>query len=655
VGVQAQAVHDILDRRQAALLKRLANLQPSFGDIPQQSEKFFFLHGVPRGQRAEIFQDIPKKFTLSAHNRPAAKAYAQFVCAVKRRSGRRTEEERCIISKLLRSNERNRFEINRKVDFKPVCSAKKALLSAKIFRRSRDENGDLRRRAETKRKEGLGGRTPHACFARNFSVDGRVMSTRRILFLAPARAVTDIYPQLRDAGYEVGIAENLKGASIFVRQSGPGVVFSRPSLPGYKVEDLLAVGADDPDFPPVIVIAEKGGSEEATRYLTLGARDYWLEPLVFEKIVAVAKAPRELAPVSPYSASDVRGAQGTAGGPQIVGRHPAMQRVLALARQVAKSRATVLISGESGTGKEMFARCLHAWSDRADGPFVAVNCAALPEHLLESELFGHEKGAFTGAIARKMGKFELASTGTILLDEISEMDLALQAKLLRVLQENEIDRVGGTETVRVDVRILATTNRDLEEWVKEGKFRQDLFFRLNVIPLRLPPLRERGDDVLDLTRFFIALYIKEYKLAPTALSEEALNWIRGHDWPGNVRELQNLMERAVLLANGRSITPRHFLTDSAEWPLFEEDGETRSPEPPLPAADSQAIAAGPVIPLHEMERIMIMKGLEATSGNRTQAAELLGISVRTLRNKLNEYRETGINIEQPSPNFSPFP
>jgi transcriptional regulator with GAF, ATPase, and Fis domain len=294
----------------------------------------------------------------------------------------------------------------------------------------------------------------------------------------------------------------------------------------------------------------------------------------------------------------------------------------------------------------MFARCLHAWSDRAGSPFVAVNCAALPEHLLESELFGHEKGAFTGAIARKPGKFELANTGTILLDEISEMALALQAKLLRVLQEGEIDRVGGTEPVRVDVRILATTNRDLEEWVKEGKFRQDLFFRLNVIPLRLPPLRERGDDVPELTRFFIDLYVREYGLSSTQLSEEALAWIRNHDWPGNVRELQNLMERAVLLANGRAVTPRHFLMDSADWPLFEEDGAEAAEPPDREASPAEeSIVAGAVIPLHEMERIMIMKGLAVTGGNRTQAAELLGISVRTLRNKLNEYREMGINIE----------
>ena len=293
--------------------------------------------------------------------------------------------------------------------------------------------------------------------------------------------------------------------------------------------------------------------------------------------------------------------------------------------------------------------------------------------MLESELFGHEKGAITGAIARKLGKFELASGGTILLDEISEMDLPLQAKLLRVLQEGEVDRVGGSETVKVDVRVLATTNRDLEDWVKQGKFRQDLYFRLNVIPLRLPALRERGDDVLDLANFFIDMYVREYKLPPTQFSPQGVEWLRKYEFPGNVRELQNLMERAVLLANGRPIEPCHFLLENAEWPLFEEDtidqeesagsapaaGMTTAGQNVLPGLEQPAAQgagptqgapaadafAGAVIPLHEMERIMIAKGLEATSGNRTQAAELLGISVRTLRNKLNEYKALGNPID----------
>ncbi|MDL2316711.1 sigma-54 dependent transcriptional regulator [Desulfovibrio sp. OttesenSCG-928-A18] len=507
------------------------------------------------------------------------------------------------------------------------------------------------------------------------------MLPRRILFLAPAQTVTRIFPQLRDAGMEVGIAENLKGASAFMRKGAPSLILSRPFLPGYRIDDLLAVGQDDPHFPPVIVFSDRISAEEATRVMELGARDYWPEPLSFEKIQA-ALPPRPAAgraSSQPVPSSTLGGRKAepalepASGVPHIVGGNPTMLRVLALARQVAKSKATVLISGESGTGKEMFSRYLHAQSDRACGPFVAVNCAALPEHLLESELFGHEKGSFTGAIARKLGKFELAGGGTILLDEVSEMEPALQAKLLRVLQEGEIDRVGGIETIRVDVRVLATTNRNLEEWVREGKFRQDLFFRLNVIPLRLPALRERGDDVLTLARFFISMYVREYALPPVNLSAEAESWLMAYDWPGNVRELQNLMERAVLLSGGKPIAPCHFLLEADEWPLFldeaqpqedtadaqgrsdssAQDAGASAPDLSGPAAERQAGAeadiaaafAGGVIPLHEMERLMIKKGLEQTSGNRTQAAELLGISVRTLRNKLNEYRLSGQDVE----------
>ena len=489
------------------------------------------------------------------------------------------------------------------------------------------------------------------------------MSQRRVLFIAPAQSVTRIFPELRDAGFDVGIAENLKGASSFIRKTPPAAIFSRPFLPGYRVEDLLSVGQDDPAFPPVIVFTDRGNAEEAQKYMNLGAKDYWLEPLNFDKITATVPQQRESAPIP--AASTLGGHTPRYDEVKIIGSNQNLQRVLALARQVAKSKATVLISGESGTGKEMFSRFLHAHSDRAGGPFVAVNCAALPEHLLESELFGHEKGAFTGAIVRKPGKFELASGGTILLDEISEMELSLQAKLLRALQESQIDRVGGTEPINVDVRVLATTNRNLEEWVRDGKFRQDLFFRLNVIPLRLPSLKERGEDVLILADFFIRLYVNEYRLPATELSEAARKWLLEYDWPGNVRELQNLMERAVLLSGGNPINPDHFLLDPDNWPLFLDDtvagqgadpgpaGQPPASAPPQNAAAGTAVAdnaaafSGGVIPLHEMERMMIIKGLDQTGGNRTQAADLLGISVRTLRNKLNEYREQGINVGDP--------
>ncbi len=477
-----------------------------------------------------------------------------------------------------------------------------------------------------------------------------------VLFVAPPAAVLAHHARLKEAGHEVGLAESLSGALAFIKKSPPAVIFSRARLPGYRVENLLAESASAMGaFPPIVVFTEQGSAEEANKLMELGAQDYWIDPVPWDKIEAVLPREAQAPAAAPSPAASVPaqpGAQQRGGGGDIIGRHASLLRVLGLAKQVAASKASVLISGESGTGKERFARFLHTHSDRAGGPFVAINCAALPEHLLESELFGHEKGAFTGAIARKLGKFELAAGGTILLDEISEMDLGLQAKLLRVLQEGEIDRVGGVETVRVDVRVLATTNRRIEEHVEQGKFRQDLYFRLNVIPLKLPALRDRGDDVLLLAEWFVSGFCKAYGLPRLAFSAEATEWMRGYGWPGNVRELQNLMERAVLLAGQGPIEPRHFLLDPDSYEIPEEFMEAGACQPPG-AGTSQGGAAGAaespgfeaeVMPLEEMERRMILKSLDKTQGNRTQAADLLGISVRTLRNKLAEYRKLGMDI-----------
>ncbi|KUG29401.1 transcriptional regulatory protein [hydrocarbon metagenome] len=515
------------------------------------------------------------------------------------------------------------------------------------------------------------------------------MPEKTILFVAQAQAVTALFQSLKEAGVTGAIADSLSGALAFLKKTKPILIFSQAKIGIYSADSLLAKAREAGDFPPTVVFTDRGSAAEAQRYLELGAKDYWLEPLSWEKIQAVmpregepgpAGPPGEAAPAARRVPAGVTGHSDAPGGRfAIIGDHPAIRRVLALARQVAKSRATVLISGESGTGKEMFARFLHAHSDRAQGPFVAINCAALPEHLLESELFGHEKGAFTGAIARKMGKFELAQGGTILLDEISEMDLGLQAKLLRVLQEGEFDRVGGTETVRADVRVLATTNRRLEEYVEEAKFRQDLYYRLNVIPLKLPPLRERGQDIPGLAAYFAEKYCRAYGLDKIRFTAEAMDWLTAYDWPGNVRELQNLMERAVLLAGGGAIKKAHFLLDADNWPDLESGGgdeeETLAPETPIPTDAAAGAASGvPGVPAGEasdaegglvppggfsalageptgdietldvMERRMIMKSLDKTEGNRTQAAQLLGISVRTLRNKLNEYRKLGMDI-----------
>lgn len=458
------------------------------------------------------------------------------------------------------------------------------------------------------------------------------MAVRRILFISRPELVSPIHADLKRNDCQAVVVEDKSGALKVLEGKKPDLIFTLPALPGYRAQDFLEAAAEA-DIP-VVVFAEKGSADEARIFMELGAEDYWLAPLTWEKIQAILprEAPAQPAPSAAPPPKDL----------SIIGQHQAVTRVLALARQVAPSRATVLISGESGTGKEMFARYIHTHSGRENGPFVAVNCAALPEHLLESELFGHEKGAFTGAIARKLGKFELASGGTLLLDEISEMDLALQAKLLRALQEGEIDRVGGSETVRVDVRVLATTNRNLEQHVEEGHFRQDLFYRLNVIPLRLPALSQRGSDVLLLADFFIRRYVREYGLGEMALSQEARDWLLSYAWPGNVRELQNLMERAVLLAGSGAIRPAHFLMDGEEWtPPAEEEEALAVEAPVLPDL------GGRIPTIQEMEMQLIMKSLDQTMGNRTKASELLGISVRTLRNKLNEYRNAGVDVEAP--------
>jgi len=468
------------------------------------------------------------------------------------------------------------------------------------------------------------------------------MAPKRILFVSRSELVSPLHAQFKAHECQAMVVDDRASAMKVVEARKADLVFTLPSLPGYRAQDLLDAVQQSANPVPIIVFTEKGSAEEARYYMEMGAQDYWLCPLTWEKIQAVlpedAPAPVASRPVAQSTSREV----------SIIGTHPSVTRVLALARQVAPSKATVLISGESGTGKEMFARFIHAHSGRENAPFVAVNCAALPEHLLESELFGHEKGSFTGAISRKLGKFELASGGTLLLDEISEMALALQAKLLRALQEGEIDRVGGVETVKVDVRVLATTNRNLEQSVEKGEFRQDLFYRLNVIPLRLPSLAQRGDDVLLLADFFIRRLTREYGLGSLQLSTEARDWLMAHDWPGNVRELQNLMERAVLLAGAGPIRPMHFLLDGQEWsPEINEEGETAAPGAlPMPSATSAVTidADGRIPTIQEMEMHLIIKSLDKTAGNRTKASELLGISVRTLRNKLGEYRKIGLDI-----------
>jgi DNA-binding NtrC family response regulator len=378
---------------------------------------------------------------------------------------------------------------------------------------------------------------------------------------------------------------------------------------------------------PVVACGIGGDSGRAAAAIRAGAIEFIPLPPDAELIAAV------LAAVS----DDDR---------PLVARDPTMTAVMMLADQVAGSEASILITGESGVGKEVMARYVHKKSRRADKPFISVNCAAIPENLLESELFGHEKGAFTGAVARRIGKFEEANGGTLLLDEISEMDVRLQAKLLRAIQEREIDRVGGSKPVKVDIRILATSNRDLTLAVRDGVFREDLLYRLNVVNLRLPALRERPADVIALAEHFVKKYAAANALPERPLSAEARRRLASHRWPGNVRELENAMHRAVLLSSGPEIE------DSA---IRLPDGQPMGPPSDIGVqAASRAVHAADMAArafvgqtVAEVEQRLILDTLSHCLGNRTHAANILGISIRTLRNKLKEYTESGVAVPAP--------
>jgi DNA-binding NtrC family response regulator len=393
---------------------------------------------------------------------------------------------------------------------------------------------------------------------------------------------------------------------------------------GLCVRDLVMALEAERIRTPVIACGTGTDARAAVAAIQAGAKEYIPLPPDPDLIAAVLEA----------VAADNR---------SFVWRDEAMERVVKLAEQIARSEASVLITGESGTGKEVLARHVHAKSARKDKPFVSVNCAAIPDNLLESELFGHEKGAFTGAVARRIGKFEEANGGTLLLDEISEMDVRLQAKLLRALQERVIDRVGGSQPVRVDIRIIATSNRNLAEEVRKGAFREDLFYRLNVVHLRIPALRERPADILELAAFFAKKYADVNGLPARPLSLEAKRLVTRNSWRGNVRELENTMHRAVLLSTGEEID-----ADAIRTPEGEALGAVPSDAAARAARTAEAVTRALVgRTVAEVERDLILDTLDHCLGNRTHAAKILGISIRTLRNKLGEYVSAGIAVAEP--------
>ena len=395
---------------------------------------------------------------------------------------------------------------------------------------------------------------------------------------------------------------------------------------------------------PVVACGVSNDPDAAVAAIKAGAKEYIPLPPNPEMIAAILQA------VSEEQTS-------------VIFKDPLMAGTLKLAAQIAPSDASVLVTGESGTGKEVLARFIHTKSKRSKDPFISVNCAAIPDNLLESELFGHEKGAFTGAVARRVGKFEEADGGTLLLDEISEMDIRLQAKLLRAIQEREIDRVGGSKPVRVNIRLIATSNRDLEQHVRDEKFREDLYFRLNVFNLQIPALRERPGDIQALTDHFIIKYSEANGLPNRPITAKALERLEEHKWRGNVRELENTIHRAVLLASGDAIDETAIMLT---WENLVENGSTRaSPVPALGSAKASAGAPSPLVnpdttsagvktapvpvelvgkTVAEVEKQLIINTLEHCLGNRTHAATILGISIRTLRNKLKAYSDEGLSI-----------
>jgi DNA-binding NtrC family response regulator len=445
---------------------------------------------------------------------------------------------------------------------------------------------------------------------------------------------------LRRKRYNVATAGTIQQAEEILAGDHFDMLFMDLRLPDGDGTQLLEKVARQSEAPFVVVMTGYASVESAVSCMRLGAFDYIIKPFTNSQIeITVSKAEQyhHILNVARFlTKEDVTGSE-------IIGESPAIHKVKELIARVAGTQATVLIQGESGTGKELIANEIHKQSPRAAAPFIRVNCAAISETLIESEFFGHEKGAFTGATARREGRFELADGGTILLDEISEISAGLQAKLLRVLQENQFERVGGNTTLKVDVRVIATTNRNLVKSVQLGHFREDLYYRLNVFPIHNPPLRERREDLPILARHFVEKAGRKHGVRVKGLSTASMDALLRHDWPGNVRELQNMIERAVIMTGADN------LIEPAALGLAQSAPDTAAAESaggdPVRASKG-FILSDEVVPMDEVERACILNALRVNRGNRTHAARALGISLRTIRNKITEYKSAGIEVPE---------
>ena len=436
--------------------------------------------------------------------------------------------------------------------------------------------------------------------------------------------------------YEVVLAESADAAIQTLGERPVDVMLSDVRMPGMDGLGLLREARRlHPDLV-VIMLTAYGSVETAVEAMKVGAADFLTKPVNLDHLdITISKAVRQRALESENRALKSR-LDSKFGLENIVGSSPAMERLFDIVRQAAPTQATVLIEGASGTGKELVAQAIHRLSARAAGPFVAVHCAALSSSLLESELFGHEKGAFTGAVVQRKGRFEMAHGGTLFLDEISEIEPSVQVKLLRVLEERRFERVGGVDTVDVDIRIIAATNRDLRKYVEEGKFREDLFYRLDVVEIKMPPLKERGGDIALLCNRFMKEFAEVNARPVSRFAPEAAAILQAYSWPGNVRELRNTLEKMVVLARGDTLTAEDVpanIRDEAR--LNGVSGVSAAPAP-APAADF-----APTESLAEVEKRKILAALDAAGGNRSKAAIALGISRRTLHRKLNEWKHDG--------------
>lgn len=462
--------------------------------------------------------------------------------------------------------------------------------------------------------------------------------------------------KLRSKRYTVAESESIAHTLDLLGRDQFDLVFVDSRLPDGNGQELLEQFSGRSDAPMFIMITGFGTIESAVECMRLGAFDYLIKPFGFDQIeVALKKAKthNQLVKVSQYYSNESRAQS------EMIGGSTVMRRLKKIIQKVAATEATVLVTGENGTGKEMVARELYRLSARAGQPFIRVNCAAISENLIESEFFGHEKGAFTGALQRREGRFELANNGTILLDEIGEISSSVQVKLLRVLQEREFERVGGNTTLSVDVRVIASTNRDLMEAVQKGQFREDLYYRLNVFPIEVPSLRQRKDDIPQLAHQFLQSFSKKHRLDIPGFTQDAIDTLLAHDWPGNVRELQNTIERAVILADDGEAIPSQYLglfpkrtvksATAASQPEEDPDEDepvSRDSAPAEPKSDSFHGNNGetPPLTMDQVEKLHILAVLKTVQGNRTRAAEVLEMNIRTLRNKLTKYADEGEDI-----------